>query len=175
MSIRWGPQNHYNDFSTSNLTAVVKLYWVALPFATLSLMFGRISLAAVLLSILGGISKRRRQLLWILLLLQLPINIIFIILIFCQCHLVEKLWDWAGPGYCWPQNVLKNYAYAQGGLYGVYFSLGYLDLHKVNWLAAINSFTDLSLTILAASLVYPLRVGPVTKAVFISATNLSIL
>lgn len=131
VSIRWGLGQHYVDLGLTSFEAVVKYHWLAFPFATLAPMLARISFIALLLTLLALISQRRRQFVRILMLLQIVTNIPFIILAFCQCHPVNKLWRLTIPGMCWPTKIFKGYAYFQGGMYIFSISCVFHEFHML--------------------------------------------
>jgi cell division protein FtsW (lipid II flippase) len=118
--VHYGVGQHAAYIDPPNLINAVKWIWLSTPFSTMSACFGKVSIALLLMRILGTRKKRYTYFLWVLIVLLILINIFLSVITFAQCTPVAYLWDQLNPmvmykGKCWDPNIQKYYGYFQGG------------------------------------------------------------
>lgn len=118
--VQYGVGQHAAYIEPPTLIKAVKWIWLSTPFSTMSACFGKVSIALLLMRILGNRNKGYTIFLWVLIALLIIINVLLSIITFAQCTPVTYLWDQLNPmagykGTCWDPNVQKYYGYFQGG------------------------------------------------------------
>jgi hypothetical protein len=118
--VHYGVGQHASYIAPPNLVNAVQWIWLSTPFSTMSACFGKVSIALLLMRILGNRNKGYTTFLWGLIVLLILVNVFLSIVTFAQCTPVTYLWDQLNPmatykGRCWDFNIQKNYGYFQGG------------------------------------------------------------
>ncbi|KAF2874067.1 hypothetical protein BDV95DRAFT_592203 [Massariosphaeria phaeospora] len=90
----------------------IRWEYIAQPFGTFAAVFGRVSLALLLLSIVGN-KVWRKWVLWSLVYLQFVIGTVYVVVTFTQCRPLPRLWDKKVHGNCWNILVQRDVAYFQ--------------------------------------------------------------
>ncbi len=104
------------SLSYNQIVNVLKFAMVSMPFGVFAPLLGRISFILFLLSSVITAHNPRRKWLWVLIALQLVINIIPCILQFTQCHPASALWDPLSLiEKCQGAVVVQKFGYFQGG------------------------------------------------------------
>ncbi|KAL4771991.1 hypothetical protein BDW60DRAFT_188861 [Aspergillus nidulans var. acristatus] len=128
---------------------------IGMPFGVLAPMSARISFILLLLATVVSVHNLRRKLLWLLIVLQLFLNIIPCVLQYTQCSPVEALWN--------PKIVLTKCAGARMVQHWGYF------------VGAFNALTDLILAITGLAVVLKLQIRRWSKVVLSLILSLSLL
>jgi hypothetical protein len=99
------------------LVGLLKYVMIGMPFGVLAPLSGRISFILLLLATVLSVHNLRRKLLWLLIVLQLFLNIIPCVLQYTQCSPVEGLWN---PKIvlteCPGARMVQRWGYVQGGM-----------------------------------------------------------
>lgn len=104
------------SLSYSKIVNVLKFVMISMPFGVFAPLLGRISFILFLLSSVITAHNPRRKWLWVLIGLQLVINIIPCILQFTQCEPASALWDPLSLiQKCQGAVVVQKFGYFQGG------------------------------------------------------------
>lgn len=95
----------------SHLTYVLKLEYIAQPFGIVAVGTGKISVAFLILRILGQTGKWRQRFLWCLIVITLIFTSTNAIFNFTQCSPAAALWDLSlrPTASCWDPTVEDNY------------------------------------------------------------------
>ncbi|KAL4965476.1 uncharacterized protein BDV14DRAFT_172718 [Aspergillus stella-maris] len=154
----WGLGSPILDLDYIKVTQVLKYTMISQPFGVIAPLLGRISFMLFLLNSVITVhtaSGLRRKLLWCLIALQVPVNIVPCILQFTQCDPVDALWD---PSrlmtHCQGALVVKRFGYFQGGF---------------------NALTDLILIIIGVAVIISLKMRRSNKMVLGGILSLSLL
>ncbi|KAJ9307388.1 hypothetical protein DTO217A2_3070 [Paecilomyces variotii] len=153
-SVHRGLGQHSNYLSFQDRVQVVRYEYIGAAWGIISPTLGRISYALFLLSVLWLLTTVRRIMLWILISLQVVLNFLAFIILFAQCHPTSRVWDPSVPGYCVSVNVQPDIGFAQG---------------------AINTLSDLVLTVIGMTVVLHLNVRKWTKVVLAVLMGLSLI
>ena len=108
-----GGARHAYYLSEPQLLYVTKLGYVAQPIATVAQGLSKISVAFLLIRILGSvISTFRKRSLWLIIIITAVNTVMQAFLTFYQCHNPEALWNpvLAKTTYCWNPSVQANFA-----------------------------------------------------------------
>ena len=108
-----GGARHAYYLSESQLLYVTKLGYIAQPIATIAQGLSKISVAFLLIRILGSvISTFRKRSLWLIVIITAVNSVIQVFLTFYQCQNPEALWNpvLAKTTYCWNPSVQANFA-----------------------------------------------------------------
>ncbi|KUL82899.1 hypothetical protein ZTR_10418 [Talaromyces verruculosus] len=142
IAIYWGLGLH--DWQLPSKQAfenVMKFEMLSMSFGTLCGIFGRVSFAVFLLYFIQRVSRPRTYLVWIIILLQVVINVLFLAIILAQCApSVNGPWN---AGLCRTSGSVLAIQYVQG---------------------AINAASNMCLTFLAVGLVLQIRASGYAKA-----------
>ncbi|KIV84250.1 hypothetical protein PV11_00040 [Exophiala sideris] len=157
VSAHFGLGRHIFYLTTKQLVATFKFLVIAQPFGMVSPMFGRMSLATYLLQLVGP-WKLNRYILYLVIGLEMLVNLVSVILYTSQCgtHPTE-LWNIQGPAaghYCLARSYATNFDYFQG---------------------SFNTLVDLVLTFIPMKLVISLKLRPRIKAGLMVLLGLSLL
>ena len=95
------------DYDLDRLVEVLKLYYVVQPLAIMAVAVSRISVALLVLRIVG-LSAWRRRFLWFTIISTLVITVAVCILIFCPCKPVEGLWNPFIQSNCWDPRIVTD-------------------------------------------------------------------
>ncbi|GAD93328.1 integral membrane protein [Paecilomyces variotii No. 5] len=147
-----GLGQHSYYLSLEDRIQVVKYEYIGGAWGIISPTLGRISYALFLLSVLWLLTTVRRIFLWVLIALQVVLNLLALIIIFVQCHPTSRVWNPSVPGYCVSVDVQGDIGFAQG---------------------AINTLSDLILTVIGMTVVLHLNVRKWTKVVLAVLMGLS--
>ncbi|KAH8594902.1 hypothetical protein B0O99DRAFT_623894 [Bisporella sp. PMI_857] len=132
----YGLGRHFFFLDDHQRIYAIKYNFIGQAFGVMAPSFGRMSFICLMLQLFGTNAWRRAGL-WFLFWQSLVVNALTLILIYVQCEDVQTLWDHAGhPGSCWSPNVQTYTGFAQG---------------------ALNSATDLILTILPMAIFWKLQ------------------
>ncbi|OJJ61742.1 hypothetical protein ASPSYDRAFT_128681 [Aspergillus sydowii CBS 593.65] len=154
-STRFGLGASVMSLSYNQIVNVLKFAMVSMPFGVFAPLLGRISFILFLLSSVITAHNPRRKWLWVLIALQLVINIIPCILQFTQCHPASALWD--------PLSLIEK---CQGAV--VVQKFGYFQ-------GAFNGMTDLVLTVSGLVVILSLKTHRSNKIALCSILSLSLL
>jgi hypothetical protein len=118
--VHHGVGQHAVYIEPPTLIKAVKWIWLSTSVSTMSACFGQISIALLLMRILGSRKKGYTIFLWVLIVLLVLVNVFLSVVTFAQCTPVTYLWDQLDPmatykGKCWDPNIQKYYGYFQGG------------------------------------------------------------
>ena len=89
------------------MVEVLKLYYIVQPLAFMGIAISRISVALLVLRIVG-LSVWRKRFLWFTVISTLVITIVVCVLIFCACKPVEALWNPFIQSNCWDPVIVTN-------------------------------------------------------------------
>lgn len=149
----WGRHEYYLD--QPRRIQSTKWIFISQGHGVLSPMFGRVAFCVYLYNILGVSSPRKRQSLIATIVLQLAINISCTIMIYTQCGTnLQALWNPSVKAVCLSADVQTNYGYVQ---------------------SAINSLSDLYLTVLPALIVWGMQTKISIKLGLTALLSLSVL
>lgn len=156
VSAHFGMGRHVYYVSGEQLLQILKFETLAQPFGMLSPMLARISFAIYLLQLVGP-WRLQRSILYLVVILEILVNVTSVILFLAQCgsH-ITAIWDRLSPEvrYCLPAGIGVNFDYFQG---------------------AFNTLVDFILTIIPTVLVIRLQLRPRIKAALIFVLGLSLL
>ncbi|KAI8965446.1 hypothetical protein F5Y11DRAFT_344606 [Daldinia sp. FL1419] len=116
VAVSWGLGKH-NDALTSDIERVHSIKWMYICefFAIFGPLFGRISFALLLSSIIPP-SRPTRIFLWALIGIHTVTDVATIIICLAQCQPFSGYWDKSIVSYCWPVTIQQSMAYIQGSL-----------------------------------------------------------
>lgn len=100
---------HSYYLSPSELLSAMRLNWISQPFAITALATGKISVAFLILRIIGK-STWRRRLLYFCILSNSIFCSLAIIFTYVQCKPVEALWDPSVKAKCWKPESQSNFS-----------------------------------------------------------------
>ena len=138
---------------------VSRLNWIIQPFVIIALATGKISVAFLILRIMGKSRWRRVFLIYFAMGGSFVFCSVAIILTFAQCRPVEALWNpslvLTGKAKCWPPMRQSNFSVFVGGM--IYSRSGQAAMLTVliGWLAAI----DLCLALLPITVMWNLHLS----------------
>ncbi|KAL4920599.1 hypothetical protein BDW62DRAFT_215858 [Aspergillus aurantiobrunneus] len=155
VSASWGLGGRVADLSYNEMVNLLKYAMIAMPFGIIAPFLGRISCILFLLSSVITVHKLRRKMLWALIALSIPINVLLCILQFTQCTPASSLWD--------PQRVFED---CQSAV--VVSRYGYFA-------GAFNALSDLILTVTGLAVVLTLNTHRSDKIILSSILSLSLL
>jgi len=93
---------------------VVKYNWIAQPWGIFGFAVGKVSVALLMLRIIGPNTVWRKWILWGTMVSVIIINAVGCILTFVQCDPPRALWNpqlvASGQAKCWNPKVQSNYA-----------------------------------------------------------------
>jgi uncharacterized membrane protein len=116
VSTHWGLGSSVTDLSYNQIVNVLKYAMISMPFGVFAPLLGRVSFILFLLASVITVHNFRRKLLWVLIALQVVINIVPCVVQFTQCDPVDALWN---PllliSHCQGAVVVQRYGYFQGG------------------------------------------------------------
>lgn len=102
------------DKGIGGIETVIKLWYVMQPFAIMAIAVGRMSVAVLILRIMGP-SKWRRIFLYFSIISTFVISTVACIIIFAACDPPRALWDPLIKAKCWNENVGNYMAIATSG------------------------------------------------------------
>ncbi|PVH70987.1 hypothetical protein DL98DRAFT_370597, partial [Cadophora sp. DSE1049] len=138
----YGLGRHFFYLSPYQRVHAIEFNFLGQAFGIMGPAFGRMASCLLMLKLFGT-NKIRRRLLWFIFWESLVVNSITLILVFVQCKDVRTLWDKGGhPSACWSPSVQE-----------VALTIS----------IALNSATDLTLTILPASIFWTLQISTKLK------------
>lgn len=133
---------YYLEKNPAQAIKAIRINWIAQPFTIIALATGKISIAFLIMRIMGKSIWRRAFLIWAVMIGSTLFCSITIILTFVQCKPVEALWNPAlvpaGKAVCWPSYRQTDFSLFTG-----------------SWLA----FIDLSLAIIPISIIWNLQLN----------------
>ncbi|KAH8750714.1 hypothetical protein F5882DRAFT_310137, partial [Hyaloscypha sp. PMI_1271] len=134
----YGLGRHFFYLSPTQRILAIKFNFLGQAFGIMGPAFGRMASCLLMLKLFGT-KQRLRQLLWFIFWESLVVNAITLILVFVQCKDVQSLWDPAGhPPVCWSPKVQEI---------------------TLTISTALNSATDLALTILPSTIFWTLQIN----------------
>ena len=156
VSAHFGLGRHIYYLKSEQLTVTFKYLIVAQPFGMVSPMFARIGFATYLLQLVGP-WRLNRYILYLVIGMEVLVNLISVILFLSQCgtHLTD-LWNLqqASIGYCIPRSITTKFDYFQG---------------------AFNTLVDLILTFIPMRLITSLKLSRRIKAGLMVLLGISLL
>ncbi|KAJ5682195.1 hypothetical protein N7462_005360, partial [Penicillium macrosclerotiorum] len=153
LAIKQGFGQEVSEIDTSKVSKIILHDYLAQTFGLAGGALGRISF---IVFIIGLLVQRlsQRVILWVLVVLQVIINGMFIIIIFVQCPGHESaIWDHYGKEMCWNLHVQAYYGYFQG---------------------AFNSATDLFLAVFSTCIFWNLNLKLRVKLGLVTLLGLGI-
>ncbi|KAI9822947.1 MAG: hypothetical protein M1826_000329 [Phylliscum demangeonii] len=125
---RHGGFRHVYYLSPDQVESTIKMNWMTQPFGIMALATSKISVALLILRVMGR-STYRRWFLYAIIGLTFTVNSIGCILTFAQCSPPRALWTPSIKGNCWDPSVQTNYAIFSGSWNAaVDFSLALLPI-----------------------------------------------
>ncbi|KAL5343245.1 hypothetical protein BJX70DRAFT_394245 [Aspergillus crustosus] len=155
VSTSWGLGGSFTSLNYTQTVNVLKYVMISMPFGVIAPLLGRVSFILFLLTSVITVHKLRRKLLWVLIALQVVINVIPCIVQFTQCDPVDALW-----------NPLLLISHCQGAI--VVLRYGYFQ-------GAFNALTDLILIMIGLAVIISLKMRRSNKIVLCSILSLSLL
>lgn len=120
-SVRGGNQHASDVVQTGpdNVAMVQMLNWLAQPFGIMGAAFGKVSVSALLLNIIGPAQLPwQRYYIWVVTIwLSMLVGISCSTLTFAQCSPAYALWDSRVEGRCLPPHVMSRYGQFAGSAY----------------------------------------------------------
>ena len=90
---------HVQDVSLRQVALLLKLYIVLQPISTMAVAVARVSVAVLMLRLLGP-SIWRKRFLYFIIVSTLLLGSIYSILVFFQCSPISSFWEFGVRGYC---------------------------------------------------------------------------
>ncbi|KAI1804709.1 hypothetical protein F4811DRAFT_518812 [Daldinia bambusicola] len=117
VAVSWGFGKHAEALASDPLALMYSLKWIYLCefFAIMTPVFGRISYAFLLSSIIPP-SKSRRVFLWVLVGIHFVTDVVVLSVTFSQCRPFEGYWNKAIEPDCWPPTIQTYGGYLQGSV-----------------------------------------------------------
>lgn len=112
-----GGARHLYYLSPPQISAAVKLDWVAQPFAIAAFGLGKISTAFLVLRILKGATVWRKKFLYGSMGITIVSTTVSIVVLFAQCSPPRALWDQVPGAKCWSANVGVDIQIINAGMY----------------------------------------------------------
>ncbi|KAL8953813.1 MAG: hypothetical protein Q9222_000322 [Ikaeria aurantiellina] len=144
-SINLGLGKHMFAIDPRNLSYLLKLYLISIPFAMTTLSLPLLAVAILLKHIIDP-TPRQTLVLYCLPALQIIAIQIDIILIFTQCTPTSFLWTFQGTAQCLPKRVIIGYVY---------------------FVSSLTALTDIFLAVVPVVAFWKLQVKPKAKAVLL--------
>ena len=101
---------------------VQMLNWLSQPFGIMGAAFGKVSVSALLLNIIGSAQLRwQRYYIWtVTIWLSMLVGISCSTLTFAQCSPARALWDSRVRGKCLPPDIMASYGQFAGSMWLFY-------------------------------------------------------
>lgn len=117
-----GGTRHAYYLSPTEFLYVVKLNYTAQPFGIVAVGMGKISVAFILLRILGNTSLWHRLSLWITIALTFIFTVLTAIFTFTQCNPPAALWtpELRPTAHCWEPSVQANFSIFSSSEYFIF-------------------------------------------------------
>ena len=171
-----GGARHAYYLTEPQLLYVTKLGYIAQPIATIAQGLSKISVAFLLIRILGSvISTFRKRSLWLIIIITAVNSVIQAFLTFYQCQNPEALWNpvLAKTTYCWNPSVQANFAIYTSSqstqdMVGRKISA---DSDETGW----NVAMDFILALFPVSIVYSLQIATSKKIAICILLGLGLL
>lgn len=114
LAVEHGFGRHVWDINERMVPKVIMYDYVAQSVGLSGGTIGRIAFIVFVIGLLG-IMRSHRIILWVLVCLQVIVNMMFIVIIFLQCpgH-ASAIWQHPGQAKCWDPHVQAYYGYFQG-------------------------------------------------------------
>lgn len=114
LAVEHGFGRHVWDINERMVPKVIMYDYVAQSVGLSGGTIGRIAFIVFIIGLLG-IMRSHRIILWVLVCLQVIVNMMFILIIFLQCpgH-ASAIWQHPGQARCWDLHVQAYYGYFQG-------------------------------------------------------------
>ena len=110
-----GGGRHVYYLSPEERVRLTRLNWVSQPPVIIALATGKISVAFLILRILGpGSTRWLRNVLYFIMWSSIGFSGLAVIIQFVQCSPVQKLWDTNLEGHCWNPLVQTHFTYFVG-------------------------------------------------------------
>lgn len=110
------------DKGIGGIETVIKLWYVIQPFAIMAIAVGRMSVAVLILRIMGP-SKWRKMFLYFSIISTFVISTVASIIIFAACDPPQALWKPFLKAKCWNENVGNYVAITTSGRLPLYISM----------------------------------------------------
>ncbi|MCJ1328445.1 hypothetical protein MMC10_005122 [Thelotrema lepadinum] len=149
-----GRHLYYLSQDPVHASQILKLNWISQPFAIMSLGLGKISVAFLMLRLIGGFVKARRIFLWIIIILTFIFSVVCCVLTFVQCTPTRALWEPVPGAVCWDPATQDDFSLFLG-----------------SWNAAV----DFILAILPVTIIYKIKISMNKKIGICTLLSLGLL
>ena len=106
--------HHVYYLTLDEQITALKLNWISQPFEIMAIGTGKVSVALLLLRVLGPKNRYKKWFLWFLIASTLTVCAIGIIFTFAQCQPVARLWNPTVEGHCLDPMIQANEALVVG-------------------------------------------------------------
>ncbi|KAL8637262.1 MAG: hypothetical protein Q9228_005451, partial [Teloschistes exilis] len=145
LAVHWGLGRHMEGLNPEEIRMTMTYIWQAQPIQLLANTAGKVSIAALLVTLHGPkFAKSKTIFIWTLAAISTIFVIIAIVMIYAQCSPVAKLWHESLPGSCDGRNRNQTFAYVQG---------------------VVSSIVDLALAVYPIFLFWDLRIQLLKKLI----------
>lgn len=153
---------------------------IALPIDSLGAMFGRISFAAFVLTLIGPLSKYRRTFLWMFIAIQAASHVALVTTILARCEEHIRITFPSASTNCWRSGLMKIVIYTSGGmplvtLMVVPSFIKVSIIMQTEHFLAVNATSDLCLTAIGATLILSLQLQSPVKIWLLILLSLSLM
>lgn len=106
--------HHVYYLTLDEQITTLRLNWISQPFEIMAIGTGKVSVALLLLRVLGPKNRYKKWFLWFLIASTLTVCAIGIIFTFAQCQPVARLWNPTVEGHCLDPSIQANEALVVG-------------------------------------------------------------
>ena len=149
-----GGARHLFYLQLTQVASIVKLNWVAQPFGIMALAFAKMSVAFLLLRLIGPNTVWRKRFLYFSIVSTFCFSVICCVLTFVQCDPPRALWEAVPGAKCWNPKAQSDYAI----FLGCKVPRRKPRIQAKFSLTAWNAFIDFSLAILPVTIVWNLNI-----------------
>lgn len=110
-----GGARHLYYLKPDEIITVLKYNWISQPFGIMASVFGKSSVAFLVLRLIGPNTIWRKRFLYVNLLLYLFASVAACVIIFKQCTPSRALWEPVPRARCWNPTINANYSIFQSG------------------------------------------------------------
>lgn len=116
-AVKHGAGRHLYYLTPAEIQLVLKVTWIENPLGIMALAIAKMSVAFLILRIIGPSTRWRKWSLYLSIVLTFVVGTVSCILTFAQCNPPRALWEPTKvPGAkCWKPNVQSNFAIFSGG------------------------------------------------------------
>ena len=144
------------DFGLEKVILVGKVFYICQPFAIMGIATGRVSVAVLVLRLMGT-SYWRRRFLWFIIFSTLFISMLNSILLFTACTPTAGLWDFTIAANCWNPVIMTDVT--------IFSSSKYSNSHfpikqeLANTIPGWNVFIDFCLPLISITIFWNLKLS----------------